>query len=680
MSANQRLLKGRQIHNNIRLILDMIDYRSFINSESLILFIDFFKAFDSIDHNFLFRSLELFGFGNKFCKVIKLFYKQIYSYVSLNPGITSRIDIFCGIRQGCPISPKLFILCTQLMAYLIVNHSDIEGINIFDIELKISQFADDTVIFLKDKSILEKALNVISIFSKASGLCLNLKKCELLPLYDCLENSMRTIPVKNEVKYLGIYLDKDINTRESKNLKDKIDGMSKTLNHWLTRDITIFGRNLLSKSEGVSKMVYPAYSLYITPKSIKKINSIIYQFIWRNKTHYIKKSQLVKDYAKGGIKSIDFQSMVGVFKINWIKAFLLKPDSIWFHIPKNIFKKVGGLDFLLKCDFDILKLPVKLSEYHKQVLSYWKMVFAHNFSPHCSTLWNNRTITINKKSLFIKEWFEKNIIFITDLLDERGQFLSVGVFNAKFNIQCSLREYDKVCKAIPLPLLSLIQGYLYYSKAQISLPSLHLNQILLTDKNCNNKTMNKIFKNKLFHDFNSNTKLKGSNVKITNKYTHFLKWPIPPKVKEMQFKIINGYYPAAEMLKKRFGFEVEPCGFCSQNAESIDHLFFSCSVTTDFWQDLVDWLSIRIDGMTPLTLTQVLYNNGDPSKELSMLHKVVIIMGKYHIHKCKWQSKRPSLTVLKIELKSFLSSLELLRDSCKEAALICDNGTQSLSF
>lgn len=156
--------------------------------------------------------------------------------------------------------------------------------------------------------------------------------------------------------------------------------------------------------------------------------------------------------------------------------------------------------------------------------------------------------------------------------------------------------------------------------------------------------------------------------------------PNPPKVKEMQFKIINGYYPAAEMLKKRFGFEVEPCGFCSQNVESIDHLFFSCSVTTDFWQDLVDWLSIRIDGMTPLTLTQVLYNNGDPSKELSMLHKVVIIMGKYHIHKCKWQSKRPSLTVLKIELKSFLSSLELLRDSCKEAALICDNGTQSLSF
>ena len=81
-----------------------------------------------------------------------------------------KIKISRGIRQGCPISPKLFILCTQMVAYLIVNHPQIKGITIFDYE-----FADDTVIFLKDKSLIEKALDIISVFSKASGLCLNLK-------------------------------------------------------------------------------------------------------------------------------------------------------------------------------------------------------------------------------------------------------------------------------------------------------------------------------------------------------------------------------------------------------------------------------------------------------------------------------------------------------------------------
>lgn len=68
----------------------------------------------------------------------------------------------------------------------------------------------------------------------------------------------------------------------------------------------------------------------------------------------------------------------------------------------------------------------------------------------------------------------------------------------------------------------------------------------------------------------------------------------------MSFKIINGYYPAAERLKERFGFEVDP--FCLQEEESIDQVFFSCSVMTSFLQDLVNWMSVRIVGMTPLTL------------------------------------------------------------------------------
>lgn len=115
-------IKGRYIHNHIRLILDMIDYQSYIKSDSFVLFIDFFKAFDTVEHKFIFTVLKKFGFGEGFCKVIKMFYNYIYSYISLNPGMTPKIRILCGIRQGCPISPKLLILCTQILAYLIVNH------------------------------------------------------------------------------------------------------------------------------------------------------------------------------------------------------------------------------------------------------------------------------------------------------------------------------------------------------------------------------------------------------------------------------------------------------------------------------------------------------------------------------------------------------------------------------
>lgn len=55
----------------------------------------------------------------------------------------SKVKILRGIRQGCPISPKLFILCTQMLAYLIVNHPQIIGVIIFDNEFRINQFVDD---------------------------------------------------------------------------------------------------------------------------------------------------------------------------------------------------------------------------------------------------------------------------------------------------------------------------------------------------------------------------------------------------------------------------------------------------------------------------------------------------------------------------------------------------------
>ncbi len=99
-----------------------------------------------------------------------MLYSDIYSSVFLNPGLTSRFKVKRGIRQGCPISPKLFILTTQLLALLINNSSELQGIKIFDREYKKCQFADDTAVLLKKNSMVEKALNTVSLFSKASGL------------------------------------------------------------------------------------------------------------------------------------------------------------------------------------------------------------------------------------------------------------------------------------------------------------------------------------------------------------------------------------------------------------------------------------------------------------------------------------------------------------------------------
>ena len=136
------------------------------------------------------------------------------------------------------------------------------------------------------------------------------------------------------------------------------------------------------------KLIYPSYSLFVSPQLIKKVNSVIFNFIWKNKTHYIKKSQMIKDYKNGGLKATEFESMIGVLKMNWIKSYLAQPNSMWFHIPKSVFKKVGGLEFLLKCDFEISKLPIKLSKFHKQILTgkLYLLTTSHLMDPPCGNI------------------------------------------------------------------------------------------------------------------------------------------------------------------------------------------------------------------------------------------------------------------------------------------------------
>lgn len=127
----------------------------------------------------------------------------------------------------------------------------------------------------------------------------------------------------------------------------------------MQRDISIFGRILLTKVESLSRCIYPAGSLPIYNKKIKSINQMNFNYIWKRKAHYVKKGTLMKDYKEGGLQAIDLDCMNGTFKIKWLKNFLINNDSFWFCTPRNFFGSVGGIEFLLRCDFSIQKLPLQ---------------------------------------------------------------------------------------------------------------------------------------------------------------------------------------------------------------------------------------------------------------------------------------------------------------------------------
>ena len=110
------MIKKRFIGESIRLIADTMHFTKKKNIPGVAIFLDFEKAFDSIEWNFIYKYLETFNFGLDHRQWIKVFYTDISSCVLNNGYASKHFHLECGVRQGCPLSGTLFTIAIELLA------------------------------------------------------------------------------------------------------------------------------------------------------------------------------------------------------------------------------------------------------------------------------------------------------------------------------------------------------------------------------------------------------------------------------------------------------------------------------------------------------------------------------------------------------------------------------------
>ena len=178
-------IKNRQSLDNVTRLLSLIHLAQKRQERSLAITLDAEKAFDRLEWDFLFKVLEKYGLGSSFISWIKILNTAPRAKVVTNNQISTPFYLTRSARQGCPLSPALFILAIEPLAELIRNDPDISGFTVNQEEYKINLFADDVLIYLTNPfHSLHKLLFRLEEYRRISGYKINWDKSEILPMID----------------------------------------------------------------------------------------------------------------------------------------------------------------------------------------------------------------------------------------------------------------------------------------------------------------------------------------------------------------------------------------------------------------------------------------------------------------------------------------------------------------
>ena len=652
-------VKGRYIGENVRLISDLIHYADKLKQKGIAVFLDFKKAFDSIDWNFLLETLQLFNFGHDIQNWIKIFYNNVTSCVLNNGHASTFFSLQRGVRQGCPLSGILFVLGIELLSRYIKNDPTVKGIQVNKHELKISQYADDTTVFVRDFDSVTSLLRVLHAFKEHSGLEINTTKTEAMWLGEWKDRTDEPFGFKwpkEPINALGVFFSHNQESANRLNFGEKILNLEKTLNTWQRRNLTLYGRINIVKTIGLSKLIYSASVLPVPDHYVQEINKLIFNFIWAGKPPKIKRNTIIGEKEKGGLKMCDFKIMEKALKITWVNRIQDESQASWKIIPNQLLHKYGGLAFLTKCNFttDILDLDDKLPTFYKKVLDFWcefkiSTGIDSKANPKNEILWNNRKILVGKKSVFYKKWYDAGIIKISDLLNQNQDFLKLHELAITFNLKVPFTTYyglvnaiSKNWKSIPKnPTLNVTHDTTVNTLKTSSIYSSLLN-IIFVPPTAETKILR--------HGFTENSKQK----------VYLMPFAVTNEVKIImfQYKVIHNILPTRATLYRDGISESPICNLCNAEEQTLHHLLINCTLTIDFWMLFQDWWYQKTNETIALSTSHILYGWHDSAKHWQVLNYCLLI-AKYCIF-CT--SLRGDVLDFQTFLLSISGKLEILKE------------------
>lgn len=649
-------VKGRNISENIRTLLDILDYLKQTDKPGILINIDFKKAFDSIEWTFLREVLKKFNFGNSFIHWIEVFYKNISSCM-INKGKTSQyFELKRGVRQGDPLSPYLFILVAEILASNIRQNKNITGVKINDTEIKCLQYADDTSGILKDIASAKAFLHTVEKFGTYSGLTLNKTKTEGMWLGTNRDNTSKPLGISwsdEPVRVLGVYISYNEQECIRKNFQDKIIKCKGILDMWKGRNLSIIGRIQIVRTFIISQFLYVSSSIDVPSFIIREVDKLIMDFIWRGKRSKIRKSILKSSVELGGLKVPDFASMIKTSKVQWLRRLASGTESAWKTFMEYHLQKLNiPLNILLHSNFDMKS--AKLNRTHNNIplfylnlLQLWAEIGETKPIQKVNFLWYNRNIKVKNKSIFYKEFFKVGIWYIQDLYDEDGTLVPFETWTSR-GLQGSnlIRWMGLVGKIQSMDRIFCDDAtQLCVRLADKLTPLTELKSPVLYQYCIEREFEDKVIEPRV----NKYVQL-PNNTTWKDIYTRVHSTSLNVKLKDFQYRFLHDALANGYWLYKWKIRDTDTCTLCGE-VDNIRHVYWNCETTQQFWISFRNWW-VEKQGEIEIDVNDVFY--GTDNELLCHL----IFAAKRHIYVQRISDKPPNINAYN-EMVEHIKTLEL---------------------
>jgi len=230
-------IPDRSIMDNLFLMRDLFDLCKLYSFDIGVFSLDQEKAFDRVDHGFLFSTLKAFGFGGGFLSLLGLLYTDACCLVKVGGGLSCPVKVRRGIRQGCPISGQLYSLVIE--PFLCRLRSKLQGILLPVLPqrppLVLSAYADDINVFIRDQADVDNLVESLKLYQKASSAKVNWDKSEAFLIGHWTDRQTPKLPGnlgwgRQGLRVLGVFLGNE--EYERKNWEGVMEKVCARLTKW----------------------------------------------------------------------------------------------------------------------------------------------------------------------------------------------------------------------------------------------------------------------------------------------------------------------------------------------------------------------------------------------------------------------------------------------------------------